>query len=178
MLKALGIIAVVLAVAVAGIAAYATTKPDSFHVERTRDIKAPPDRIFAMITDLRGWNAWSPYEKRDPQMQRSFSGAESGKGAVYEWDGNKNVGKGRMEITDATPASTVVIKLDFIRPIEGHNVARFTLTPQGDATRVTWAMDGPAPFVSKVMQVFVDFDDMIGKDFDDGLNNLKALAER
>jgi uncharacterized protein YndB with AHSA1/START domain len=178
MLKVLGIIAIVLVVAVAAIAVYAATKPDSFHVARTRDIKAPPDRIFAMINDLHDWSDWSPYEKRDPQMQRSFSGAASGKGAIYEWDGNSNVGKGRMEITEATAPSKIVIKLDFIKPFEGHNTAEFTMVPQGDMTRVTWAMDGPAPFISKVMQVFINFDHMIGKDFDEGLNNLKTVAER
>ena len=178
MLKIFGIIALVVAAAVAAVAAYATTKPDTFHVERSRDIKAPPDRVFAMINDLRGWGAWSPYEKRDPAMQRSFSGAASGKGAIYEWDGNNNVGKGRMEIADTTPPSKVVIKLDFIKPFEGQNTAVFTMVPQGDTTRVTWAMDGRAPFMSKVMQVFINFDNMIGKDFDEGLNNLKTVAER
>jgi uncharacterized protein YndB with AHSA1/START domain len=178
MLKILGIIAVVLLIAIAGILAYAASKPDSFRVERTRDIKASPERIFALINDLRGWGAWSPYEKGDPDMQRSFSGADSGKGAVYQWDGNKNVGKGRMEMVDITPPSRIVIKLDFIKPFEGHNTAEFTMVPRGDMTRVTWAMFGPAPFISKVMQVFMNFDKMIGKDFEDGLNNLKAVAER
>ncbi len=177
-LKILGIIAIVLLIAVAAIAAYATTKPDSFRVERSRDIKAPPDRIYALINDLRGWRAWSPYEKRDPDMQRSFGGAESGKGAVYEWDGNKNVGKGRMEIIETTPPSKIVIKLDFIKPFEGHNTAVFTMAPQGDMTRVTWGMYGPAPFISKVMQVFMNFDNMIGKDFEEGLSNLKTVAEK
>jgi uncharacterized protein YndB with AHSA1/START domain len=178
MLKILGIIVVVLLIAVAGILAYAAAKPDAFRVERTRDIKASPERIFALINDLHGWGDWSPYEKRDPDMHRSFSGAASGKGAVYQWDGNKNVGKGRMEIVDTTPPSRIVIKLDFIKPFEGHNTAEFTMVPRGDMTRVTWAMFGPAPFMSKVMQVFMNFDKMIGKDFEQGLDNLKAVAER
>ena len=150
---------------------------DPFRIERSRDIKASPERIFALINDLRSWGDWSPYEKRDPQMHRTFSGADSGKGAVYQWDGDKNVGAGRMEIVDITPPSRIVIKLDFIRPIEGHNTAEFTMTPRGDMTRVTWAMFGPAPFISKLMQVFISFDKMIGKDFEQGLNNLKTLAE-
>lgn len=178
MLKILGIIAVVLVVAVAAVLLYAATKPDSFDVRRALNIKAPPDKIFALINDLHGWGAWSPYEKKDPAMKRTFSGAASGKGAIYEWDGNKNVGKGRMEIIDASAPSKVVIKLDFISPFEGHNTAEFTMDAKGDGTDVTWAMHGPAPFISKVMQVFINMDTMIGKDFEAGLANLKTLSEQ
>jgi hypothetical protein len=125
---------------------------------------------------------WSPYENKDPAMKRSYSGAESGKGAVYAWDGNKNVGSGRMEILEASMPSKIVIKLDFFTPFEGHNTAEFTMLPQGDATNlttdVTWLMHGPAPFVSKVMQVFMNIDNMIGKDFEVGLANLKRLTEK
>jgi hypothetical protein len=178
MLKILGIVAIVLVVGVAAVLLYAATKPDSFRVQRALNIKAPPDKIFAFINDLRGWGAWSPYEKRDPAMKRTFGGAASGKGAVYEWDGNKNVGKGRMEIIDASSPSKVVIKLDFISPFEGHNTAEFTMDAKGQGTDVTWAIYGPAPFISKIMQVFCNMDTMIGKDFEDGLANLKALAEQ
>jgi uncharacterized protein YndB with AHSA1/START domain len=169
------VLLVIVAAAVLGVAA---TKPDAFRVERTTSIKAPPEKIFALINDLHGWGAWSPYEKKDPAMKRTFSGAASGKGAVYEWDGDKNVGKGRMEITETSPPSRILIKLDFISPFEGHNTAEFTMKPSGDATSVSWAMDGPAPFVSKVMQVFINLDSMIGKDFEEGLANLKTLAEK
>jgi uncharacterized protein YndB with AHSA1/START domain len=172
------VVIAVLVVGVGAVLALAATKPDSFNVERTASIKAPPEKIFALVNDLHGWRAWSPYEKRDPQMKRTFSGAPSGKGAVYEWDGNKNVGKGRMEITEASAPSKIVIKLDFVSPLEGHNTAQFTMEPKGDATSVTWGMYGPAPFISKVMQVFVDLDRMIGKDFEEGLGNLRALAEK
>lgn len=178
MLKILGIAVVVLLIAVAGILAYAAAKPDAFRVERMRDIKASPERIFALINDLHGWGNWSPYEKRDPDMHRSFSGAASGKGAVYQWDGNKNVGKGRMEIVDTTPPSRIVIKLDFIKPFEGHNTAEFTMLPQDDATRVTWRMHGPAPFMARIMHVFINIDKMVGKDFEAGLANLKRLTEK
>jgi hypothetical protein len=99
-------------------------------------------------------------------------------GAVYEWQGNSKVGTGRMEITEVTPSSKVVIKLDFLEPFEGHNFAEFTLVPASDATNVTWTMRGPAPFVSKLMQVFMSMDKMVGKDFETGLANLKALAEK
>jgi len=111
-------------------------------------------------------------------MKRSYSGAADGKGAVYGWEGNKNVGSGRMEILDTSKSSKIVIKLDFFTPFEGHNTAEFTMLPQGDATNLTWLMHGPAPFMSKVMQVFINLDNMIGKDFEIGLANLKRLTEK
>jgi Polyketide cyclase / dehydrase and lipid transport len=122
--------------------------------------------------------AWSPYENKDPAMQRSFSGAASGKGAVYGWDGNSNVGSGRMEILDSSAPAKIVIKLDFFKPFEAHNTAEFTMLPQADGTRVNWRMHGPAPFISKLMQVFMNIDHMVGKDFETGLANLKTLAEK
>ena len=113
-------------------------------------------------------------------MKRSYGGAASGKGAVYGWEGNKNVGSGRMEILDASSPSKITIKLDFIKPFEGHNVAEFTFVPERDtsATNVIWVMQGPAPFMHRVMQLFMNFDKMIGKDFEAGLANLRKLAER
>lgn len=177
MLKAIVIIIAIIVVGVGGVLAYAATKPDTFRVERSTSIKAPPEKIFALINDLHAWGAWSPYEKMDPQMRRTFSGAASGQGAVYEWDGNSKVGQGRMEIIETAPPSKIVIKLDFLRPFEGHNTATFTMTPQEDVTNVTWAMDGPCPYVAKLMSTFFDLDQMIGKDFEAGLANLKALAE-
>src|SRR5262249_24813949 len=114
---------------------------------------------------------------RDPAMKRTFSGAPSGVGSVYEWNGNSRAGQGRMEITEASDPSRIRIKLDFIRPFVGHNFAEFTLQPDGDATRVTWAMEGPSPFMVKLMGVFIDMDKAIGKDFETGLANLKNLTE-
>ena len=178
MLKILAVIAVVLAVIVAGVLIYAATRPDSFTVKRTASIKAPPDRLFALISDFHGWGAWSPYEKKDPDMKRTFSGANQGKGAIYEWDGNKNVGTGRMEIIEAPAPRQIVIKLDFLKPFEGHNTAEFTMDPQGDNTTVTWAMYGPSSFIFKVMGLFMNMDKMIGDDFAVGLANLKAVAEK
>ncbi|MEI7874640.1 MAG: SRPBCC family protein [Alphaproteobacteria bacterium] len=178
MLKTIAYIVAVLVVVVAGILIYAATRPDTFRVQRSATIKAPPDKIYALINDLHLWSGWSPYEKKDPDMKRTFSGAPSGKGAIYEWDGNNNVGKGRMEITNTAPASKVVIKLDFIKPFEGHNTAEFTLEPKGDSTVVTWAMYGPAAFMMKVMGIFMNMDNMIGNDFAVGLANLKAVAEK
>jgi len=111
-------------------------------------------------------------------MKRTYSGAASGKGAVYAWDGNKNVGSGRMEILDASAPAKIVIKLDFFTPFEGHNTAEFTMLPQGDGTSLTWLMHGPAPFMAKIMHVFMNVDRMVGKDFEIGLANLKRLTEK
>lgn len=178
MLKIAGIVAVVVVIALAAVLLYATTRPDEFRVQRAIAIKAPPERIFALIQDLHGWAAWSPYEKKDPAMKRTFSGAQSGKGSVYEWDGNKNVGAGRMEILEASPAK-IVIKLDFLKPFEGHNTAEFTLLSQADSTTsVTWAMYGPSPYIAKIMQTLINMDRMIGTDFEAGLQSLKSVAEK
>jgi uncharacterized protein YndB with AHSA1/START domain len=176
MLEIIVFIALVLAVAIAIVVILAMTKPDAFRVERAAAIKAPPERIFALIDDFHQWGSWSPWEGRDPAMKRSFEGAARGKGAVYAWEGNKNVGAGRMEILSAETA-TIVIKLDFIKPFEAHNTAEFTLLPQGNATAVTWAMHGPASFMFRMMEVFMNMDRMIGKDFEAGLANLKKVAE-
>jgi len=173
----LKIIVIVVIVLVAAVLAIAMTKPDSFRVERKTSSKSAPDKIFPLIDDFHNWSSWSPWERVDPAMRRTHSGAASGKGAVYEWEGNSKVGQGRMEILEASP-SKVIIKLDFLKPFEGHNVAEFAFEPQSDSTGVTWAMYGPAPFFSKVMQVFMSMDKMIGKDFDSGLANLKAIAEK
>ncbi len=165
---------VVLVVAVLG---YAATRPDAFRIERTARIQAPPERIYALIHDFHTWKSWSPWEKLDPGMQKTYSGAANGKGAVYEWDGNKQVGKGRMEITEASSPSRVLIQLDFFKPFEAHNTAEFTLKAQGKGTDVTWAMSGRKPYLFKVMSLFCNMDKMIGKDFETGLANLRGLTE-
>ena len=117
-------------------------------------------------------------EKLDPGMKRTFSGASAGKGAVYAWDGSGKAGAGRMEITEAQSPARVVIKLDFIKPFEGHNTAEFTLRADGAMTHVAWAMYGPAPFISKLMGIFFNMDKMIGGDFEAGLNNLRSISEK
>jgi hypothetical protein len=178
MLKVALVIIAVLVVGVVGILAYAATRPDTFRVQRSVAIKATPDKIFPLINEFRNWPEWSPYEKKDPAMKRALGSATSGKGATYAWDGDKNVGEGRMEITDASPPSKVIIKLDFLRPFEAHNTAEFTLAPKGESTDVTWAIHGPNLFIGKVMGLFINMDNMIGKDFEAGLANLKSLAER
>lgn len=182
MFETLVVIAVALALIIAFVLILAARKPDIFRIERAATVNAPADRIFALICDFHQWLNWSPWEGRDPALKRTYSGAERGKGAVYAWDGNKNVGSGRMEILEASPPSDlpskVVIKLDFVKPFEAHNTAEFTMLPQGGATDVTWVMHGPAPFTSKVMQVFMNMDRMIGKDFEAGLANLKTITEK
>ncbi|MCC8963133.1 SRPBCC family protein [Bradyrhizobium sp. Pear76] len=178
MFETIAIIAIVLAVAIAVILVIAATKPGTLRVTRAVSINAPADRVFPLINDFRQWTVWSPYENRDAAMKRVYSGAERGQGAAYAWDGNKNVGSGRMEILQSAAPSKIVIKLDFFKPFEGHNTAEFTMLPQGDATSVTWTMYGPAVFMSKVMQVFINLDHMIGKDFEAGLANLKKLTEK
>lgn len=155
----------------------ASMKPDTFRIERSATIKASPARVFALVEDFHNWGGWSPWEKLDPNLKRTYSGQPASTGAVYEWEGNKQVGQGRMEITEALPPAKVVIRLDFLKPFEAHNVAEFTLEPEGDSTVVTWAMHGPRPFLFKVMTVFLSMDAMIGKDFETGLANMKALAE-
>jgi uncharacterized protein YndB with AHSA1/START domain len=182
MFEIIAIIAAVLAIAIAIVLILAATKPDTFRVQRATTVKAPPEKIFPLINDFHQWGTWSPYETKDPAMKRSYSGAASGKGAVYAWDGNKNVGSGSMEILDTSAPSKIVIKLDFFTPFEGHNTAEFTMLPQGDATNVTtnvtWLMHGPSPFMGKIMHVFINMDRMVGKDFEIGLANLKKITER
>ncbi len=178
MRRVLAIVGAVVVVAVAAILIYAATRPDSFRVQRSATMNAPAEKIFPYLEGLKRWTEWSPYEGRDPQMKRAYSGADSGKGAVYEWDGNDNVGKGRMEIVDSKPPSKVVIKLDFLKPFEGHNTAELTVEPKGGQTIVTWAMYGPSTFMTKLIGTFMDMDDMIGRDFAAGLAKLKTVVEK
>ena len=175
MIKKIALIAVAL---IAALMIFAATRPDTFRVERSVSIKAPPEKIYALMNDFHKFRAWSPWEQLDPQMQRSYSGAASGKGAVYAWQGNKEVGAGRMEIMDAVAPSKVLIKLDFMQPFEAHNTTEYALRPQGDSTTVSWAMYGPSPFIAKVMGIFASMDSMVGKDFEKGLAKLKAEAEK
>jgi uncharacterized protein YndB with AHSA1/START domain len=174
MVKAIVIIVVVLIVAVL---AYAATKPDTFRIQRSASINAPPEKLFTILSDFHRSESWSPYEKKDPAMKRTFSGAANGKGAVYEFDGNKEVGKGRLTITDTVPPSKVTIALDIVEPFAAHNIVEYTLESVGDATQVTWSMTGQSPYIAKVICLFMDMDRMVGKDFEVGLSNLKAHAE-
>jgi len=171
-------ILIILVVIIAAVLIYAATRPNDFVVTRTASIKAPPEAIFPLINDFGRWPTWSPYEKLDPNMKRTLSGAPSGTGAVYAWEGSNKVGAGRMEIRDVAPPSKVVIQLDFIRPFEGHNVTEFALVPKGASTDVQWTMRGPANFMTKLMGLFMSMDKMIGRDFERGLANLKEVVEK
>lgn len=171
-------IVIALAILIAIVLIVAAMRPDTFRVQRSIDIDAPAEKVFPLINDYKHWGSWSPYENLDPAMQRTFTGAPSGKGSVYEWRGNKNVGHGRMEITDATPSSRVVIKLDFFSPFKAHNTAEFTMQPKGNATSVTWAMQGPVPYMMKIMHLFMNMDRMCGDQFQQGLTSMKAVAEK
>ncbi|PTM40278.1 SRPBCC family protein [Bosea sp. 124] len=169
------------AIAIAAVLILAAMKPDSFQVQRSIVVNAPPERVYPLIADFRAWGDWSPWEKKDPAMKRSVTGPESGVGARYAWDGDKNVGRGTMEIVEAAP-SRVALKLDFLAPFEAHNMAVFALQPQGPgaatATTVTWTMTGPTPFIGKIIHVFMNMDRMVGGDFEAGLAAMKATAER
>lgn len=164
-------------VGVALILAVAATKPDQFHVERSMLINASPDQIYPQINNYRKWTAWSPWEKVDPNMKRTYSGPESGPGAKYAWVGNADVGAGDMEIVESNP-SKIEIKFHQAVPFEGNNKASFSLQPQGEATKVTWAIAGDSPFMCKVMQVFMSMDQCCGKEFEKGLSSLKSIAEK
>lgn len=170
-------IVIVVVVMIATLLAYAATKPGTFHVQRAMNMKAPPEKVFPLINDLHSHGSWSPWEKMDAAMKKTLSGAPNGKGAVYEWQGNSQVGAGRIEITDSVPSTKVTMKLDMFTPFEAHNVVEFTLDTAYDSTEVTWAMHGPQPYMMKVLSVFMDCDKMVGKNFETGLANMKALVE-
>src|SRR5262245_31818891 len=150
----IAIIAVVIAVLVAALLIYAGSKPDMFRVQRSAAIAAPPEKIFPHLNDLRAHHAWSPFEK-DPAMKRTHSGAPTGTGAVYEWDGSREGGAGRIAITESVPSSRLVLTLDMFKPFKAHNTVEYTLVPSGNATNlttnITWAMYGRQPFMAKLM---------------------------
>ncbi len=176
MKKAIAITLAIIIVGVAAVLAVAASKPDQFSVQRSVLIKASADQIFPNINDYRNWKAWSPWEKVDPNMKREYSGPESGKGAKYSWVGNGDVGEGDMEIVESDP-SKVEINLHFVKPFEGTNKAIFSLQPEGEQTKVTWAMTGDSPFMCKVIQVFFSMDQCCGKEFEKGLASLKTISE-
>lgn len=160
-----------------GVFTMAATKPDQFRVQRTITINAPQQAVFELVNDYRNWAAWSPWENKDPAMKRSYSGPASGEGARYAWDGNGEVGKGSMLITEST-LSRVALDLDFEKPFEGHNKVVFAMEAKGLTTDVTWSMQGPSTFITKVIQVFCNMDAMIGGEFEKGLAAMKAAAEK
>ncbi|RZL07858.1 MAG: polyketide cyclase [Rubrivivax sp.] len=176
MLKTFLILAVV---GIAALLAVAATRPDTFAVQRSATIQAPPEALYPLINDLRQFNSWSPYAQKDAAMQTTYRGPASGPGATLDFSGNKDVGKGSVAITGGTAPTRVDMTLDMIEPFAGHNEITFTLVPQGTgATEVTWAMRGASPFIGKLMGLVFNMDRMIGTDFEKGLANLKAKAEK
>ncbi len=173
----LGIGAVMIA-AIALAIVLAAMKPGHFRVERTVSISAPAAKIFPFLEDLKTQRFWSPWDQKDPNMKRIYSGEDSGVGAVYEWDGNREIGAGRQEITSVTPHEKIECKIDFFRPMQASNRIEFLLRPSGAGTDVTWAIFGPMPFVNRLMSLFFSMDRMIGNEFEKGLLQLKALVEK
>lgn len=166
-----------LLVFVLGFLVFVQTRPDTFHVERSASIAAPPDSLYAMMTDFHRWDGWSPWAKLDPAMKTDYSGPESGVGASYHWTGNDKVGEGRMTLTEVQAPSHVGIRLEFIKPFAGVSTTNFALAPDAGGTRVTWSMDGKSNFIAKAMCIFTPMDKMIGPDFERGLGNLKREGE-
>jgi hypothetical protein len=177
MLKTIAVIAIVLAVALAGIVAYAATQPDTFRVTRSLGINAAPERIFPLINDLRQMNAWNPFVLSDPKVVGRYSGPATGKGAAYDFEGEKS-GVGRIEIEEMAPHRKVTMRLAMLKPFRANNTVELSLDAAGDTTKVTWAMTGGVPLLAKVFCLFTDMDKMVGRSFEDGLANLKAIAER
>lgn len=176
MLRKLAYVAGALAVAIIGLLGYAAIQPDEFRVTRSASIKAPPERIHLLVDDLRRHREWSPWEKKDPGMKRSYTGISAGKGAVYEWDGNNEIGAGRITIAESS-AQRVVFDMHFLRPFDSRSTAEIVFEPKGDMTEVTWSMHGPQLFIGKVMGLFFDMDAMIGGEFEKGLAMLKSVTE-
>jgi hypothetical protein len=174
-IKGVGLLAGLVVVTVLTVA---SMQPDTFRRERQVVIERAPGHIFPLINNFHQWEAWSPWEKIDPQLQRSYRGPDAGPGAVYAWKGNGQVGQGSMEIVESQAPGKVLIRLDFTAPFEAHNTVEFSLMPQGTSTVVTQAMYGPSPLVSKVMGLFFSMDKMVGDKYEEGLASLKALAER
>lgn len=171
-------IIVIVVVLIAAVLAFAATKRNTFHVQRSIKINAPQEKVFALINDFHHWSNWAPQDKEDPDMSRTYSGTPSGMGAVSEWRSSGSAGKGRMSIIESIPPHAVSVQVDFVKPFAAHNINEFTLNPEGSSTNVTWAMHGTNLYVMKLMSIFVNMDRVMGKHFEDGLDNLKTVAER
>jgi len=169
------VIGALIVAAIAVVLILAARKPSHFSIQRTMRMNAPPERIFPLINDVHNFIKWSPFEK-DPNMKRIFSGPSAGVGMIYDFDGNRQVGAGRVEITESIPNSKIVMKLDMDRPFTARNIVTFTLAPIAGGTEVTWQMAGPQPFMAKVMSTIIDCDKMVGGEFDKGLAGMHAMA--
>ena len=172
------ILAILFVIAIAGTIGFASTKPDSFQVERVRRMHAPPEKIFPLINDFSNWSAWSPWVARDPAIDITISDKTSGIGAMYEWAGNNDVGRGRMEVVTVLPLKAVRLKLSIFEPMVVRNTIEFSLRPLGEYTKVTWSMRGSMNFLTKLTSTFMSMDDLAGPDFELGLNRLQVLVEK
>jgi hypothetical protein len=165
------------AIAVVIFAVFVAIQPADFRITRTGTITAPPADVFAQVNDLHNWEAWSPWAKRDPAMKQNYEGPGSGTGASYSWSGNKDVGEGRMTITESRPSELVRIRLEFLKPFKATNTSEFTFKPDGQQTLVTWSMSGQRNFMMKAFGLFMNFDKMVGGDFEKGLASMKSVTE-
>jgi uncharacterized protein YndB with AHSA1/START domain len=168
----LGLLAVIVVICIT-----ASFQPDVMSVSRSATMSAPPEAIFKIVNDFRRWDEWSPWSRLDPAMTKTLEGPPEGVGAVYRWSGNNEVGEGSTTLTESVPNEKVAIKLEFSRPMEGTNEVQFTFAPDGSGTQVTWSMQGPVPFMGKVVSLFIDCEKMCGDEFLKGLANLKDLVE-
>jgi len=168
-------VVLIIVVVIAAFLGFSATKPGDFAIRRSTTIKAGPEKIQPLIADFHKWGGWSPWEKIDADLKRTYEGSPSGVGAIYGWEGKK-AGTGRMEITGATPTE-VKIDLDFLKPMKASNKTVFAMEPSGGETKLTWTMSGQQPFMAKVMSTFFSMDKLVGKDFEAGLAGLKTLAE-
>lgn len=170
-------ILIVLAVIIVGIVIVAALRPAAFRVARTATMAAPASTVFAAVNDFRKWGDWSPYEKLDPAMRKTYEGAEAGTGAAYTWAGNRNAGEGRATITESRPGELIRIRLDFVKPFAGTSIAEFAFASEGERTAVTWSLVGENNFICRALGLFMSMDKMIGRQFEAGLSDLKKTVE-
>ena len=174
----LAVIIIALFTIVVSFMAVIAQRPSDFRVTRSTTIQAPPETVFAQVNDLHKWEAWSPWAKMDPAMKQTYEGAPAGVGAIYHWEGNMEVGAGKITILESRPNEYIQLRLDFFKPMKGVNTAEFTFKPEDGKTLVTWTMFGECNFMAKVFQLFVSMDKMVGEQFEQGLVQIKAIAER
>jgi hypothetical protein len=172
----MGIFGIGVVATVAGLAYVISRRPDGFRTTRSALLAAPAEAVFGLVNDFHRWRAWSPWEQLDPALQRTYAGPDAGVGAIYAWEGNK-AGAGKMTITQSTPATQIVIALDFFKPMKANNTAEFSFEPADGGVRVTWSMHGKNSFMAKAFGLFVDVDKMVGKSFEEGLQKLGEAAK-
>lgn len=173
----LGYALIALALIVAALLVLVARQPDEFRIERSASVAAPVAEVFAQVNDFHNWQRWSPWAKRDPTMRKVYEGPSAGVGAVYRWAGNQEVGEGSTTIVESRPGESIRIQLVFLKPFQADNQVLFRFAPEGEGTRVSWSMSGRKDFLSKAMHLLMDMDKMVGGDFEQGLAQLKAVAE-